>query len=52
MNNFLKELPSKLYDKVYKHIFKEELEKITFFKNKPPDFISEIMPMVKLVVVH
>lgn len=52
MNNFLKELPSKLYTKVYKHIFKDVLENVTFFKNKPPGFISEIMPLMKSVVVH
>jgi CRP-like cAMP-binding protein len=52
MNNFLKELPSKLYMKVYSHIFKKVLDDITFFKCKPPAFISEIMPMLKKVVVH
>ncbi|CAG9311863.1 unnamed protein product [Blepharisma stoltei] len=52
MNNFLKELPSKLYTKVYKHIFKDVLDNVNFFKNKPPAFISEIMPLMKSVVVH
>lgn len=52
MNNFLKELPSKLYTKVYNHIFKDVLDNITFFKCKPPAFISELMPLLKTVVVH
>ena len=52
MNNFLKELPSKLYTKVYNHIFKDVLDNITFFKSKPPGFISELMPLLKTVVVH
>lgn len=52
MNNFLKELPSKLYTKVYTHIFKGVLDNITFFKSKPPAFISELMPLMKTVVVH
>lgn len=52
MNNFLKELPSKLYTKVYNHIFKDVLDNITFFKSKPPAFISELMPLLKTVIVH
>lgn len=52
MHQFLKELPSKLYSQVYRHIFKDVLENIAFFKNKPPEFISDIMPLMKTVVVH
>ena len=52
MHQFLKELPSKLYSQVYRHIFKDVLENIAFFKTKPPEFISDIMPLMKTVVVH
>ena len=52
MNNFLKELPSELYSKVYYHIFKDVLVNITFFKSKPPAFIPELMPLLKTVEVH
>lgn len=52
MDSFLKELPSKLYNKVYKHIFRDVLECIAFFRYRPPDFISELMPLMKNVVVH
>lgn len=52
MDSFLKELPSKLYNKVYRHIFRDVLECIAFFRYRPPDFISELMPLMKNVVVH
>ena len=52
MNNFLKELPSKLYIKVYNHIYRDLLRDITFFKVKPPAFISELMPLLQHVIIH